>query len=98
VQKEDDSEMLNYLADEAVDYLNSLDAPDYCSFTADDNSLFFAPCVESARYDVGFVTGQDGQDYPDDDYEGTWLDVSDHGNATLYLRKDGKDEYLWSVV
>ena len=35
---------------------------------------------------------------PGDGFEGEWLDVSDHGNATLYFRSDGNDREIWSIV
>jgi hypothetical protein len=105
VAKEDDSQLLSDCGDEAVDYLNSLDLPSYCSFYFDDNSLFLAPCIENVKEDVGFVSGQsedanpDDSDRPCDDYQGEWLHVSDHGNCTLYVRgDDGKDTEIWSVV
>jgi hypothetical protein len=64
----------------------------------DDNSLFLRADPESAKEDVDFVSGQDGKDEPDADFEGEWLSVSDHGNATLYVRENGKDREIWSVV
>ena len=102
VTKEDDSEMLNYLSDGAVEYLNDSELPSYSGFTVEDNSFFLMAYVDSAKEDVGFISSK-SQDYPDDDYEGEWLHISDHGNATLYSRgidSDGKivDDEIWSVV
>ena len=102
---EDKSQILSELGDNAVAFLNEQELPSYCSFFFDDNSLFLAPCIENAREDVGFVSGQkedadpEDSDYPNADYRGEWLHVSDHGNATLYCRgEDGKDIEIWSVV
>lgn len=54
--------------------------------------------VDQARDDVEFVSSKD-QDYPPADYRGEWLHVSDHGNATLYVRgDDGQDKEVWGVV
>lgn len=98
------SQYLSEVADDAVDYLNGLDLPSYCSFAFEDNCLFLMPCVDNAREDVGFVSGgedcdPDDSDYPAPDYRGEWLHVNDHGNATLYVRgDDGKDVEIWSVV
>ena len=97
--KENASERLSELGDSAVDFLNDLETRSFMYWTFEDNSLFLMANVEGAREDVGFVTGQDGKDYPDDDYRGEWLSVSDHGNATLYVRgEDGKDVEIWGVV
>lgn len=97
-ENEDYSQELSDLADEALDYLNGLDLPAYCSFYFEDNSLFLAPSIESAREDVGFVSGRD-EDYPAEDYVGEWLHVNDHGNATLYVRDAaGCDLEIWSIV
>lgn len=98
VAREDDSETLSWLADEAIDYLNSLELPSFCSFYFEDNCLFLAPSIESASEDVGFQSSRK-QEYPDDDYRGEWLHINDHGNATLYCRmEDGKDCEIWAVV
>lgn len=98
VQREDDSELLSWIADEAVDFLNSLELPSYCAFTVDDNCLFLSPCVDNAREDVGFVSSR-SEEYPESDYCGEWLHVNDHGNATLYCRDEaGNDVEIWSAV
>lgn len=107
VTKDDDSELLNYYADDAVDYLNQAELPSYCGFIVEDNSLFLMAWVDNAKDDVGFVSGgadadPDDSDYPAKDYEGEWLHVNDHGNATLYVRSrdnDGNvvDDEIWSV-
>jgi len=67
------------------------------SWGFDDNSLFLVADVDTARNELEFVSRKD-KEYPDDDYQGEWLHVSDHGNATLYVRTDGKDTEIWSVV
>lgn len=96
-ENEDFSQELSEAADEAVDWLNEQEMPPYCSFYFEDNSLFFSPSIDNAKEDVGFVSSRE-QDYPEMDYEGEWLHVSDHGNATLYVREEGKDKEIWSVV
>lgn len=97
VKREDDAQWLSELGDEAVEYLNGLDLPAHCSFYFEDNSLFLYPCIESVREDVPCFPDDD-QDEPDADYEGEWLSVNDHGNCTLYIRRDGKDEEIWAIV
>lgn len=95
--KENLSEWLSETADSALDFLNALETRSFMSWIFEDNSLFLTADVDSAREDVGFVSTKD-QDYPADDYEGEWLHVSDHGNATLYVRQAGKDTEIWSIV
>jgi hypothetical protein len=94
---EDYSEALSDMADNAVMFLNDLETRSFMYWTFDDNSLFLMCDVDSAKEDVGFVSLKT-QEYPDDDYRGEWLHVSDHGNATLYVRENGKDTEIWSVV
>ncbi len=93
---DDCDQIVSEMADSALDYLNGLDGlPPYCSFSFDDNSLFLFPDVESARESVDFVsrkerdetTDEDDPAFPARDFRGEWLHVSDHGNATLYLRE-----------
>jgi hypothetical protein len=91
--RENGSQMLSELADDALDFLNGLDGLPYCSFYFEDNSLFYAPCVENVQDDVETFSDQ-----PADDYEGEWLHVNDHGNATLYVRSNGEDKEIWGVV
>lgn len=121
VRHDDYDQIISEMADSAVDHLNTLDGlPPYCSFHFEDNSLFLTPSVECAKEDVGFIsqeeiseeTSQEDASYPADGFRGEWLHVSDHGNATLYVRettgkshlRDGvwieetRDVEIWSVV
>lgn len=95
--KENLSQKLSDMGDEAVSFLNEQDLLPYCSFYFDDNSLLYSPCIENAKEDVGFVSSRK-VDYPPDDYEGEWLHISDHGNATLYVREKGEDKEIWGIV
>lgn len=102
-ENEDYSQILSEAGDEAVDFLNDLERPSFCSFYFEDNSLYFLPSIEMAREDVGFVSGgedadPEDSDYPATDYEGEWLHVNDHGNCTLYVRENGNDTEIWSIV
>jgi hypothetical protein len=94
---EDYSQMLSEEGDNAISFLNSQDNLPYCYWYFEDNSLFFAPYIDNVKEDVGFVSSRETE-YPDDDYEGEWLHVSDHGNATLYVRTNGKDNEIWGIV
>lgn len=95
----DVSEMLDWAADAAIDWLNDQEQRPflYWANEGEANAFGLWPNVEGAREDVGFVSSRN-QEYPADDYEGEWLHVSDHGNATLYMRTNGQDSEVWSVV
>jgi hypothetical protein len=92
----DDAQCLSELADEAIDWLNSQETRPFLYWANDGEANAFGlwPSVESAKEDVGFMSGQkedaseQDSDYPADDYRGEWLHVSDHGNCTLYVRED----------
>lgn len=95
---DDYSEALNETADDAVSWLNDQENRPYCCWTVDDNSLFLSVNVDDARDACEFVSSRT-QDEPDDGYQGEWLHVNDHGNATLYVRgEDGQDKEIWGVV
>lgn len=96
----DDAQSLSELADDAIDWLNGQETRSFLYWANDGEANAFGlwPDVDGAREDVGFVSRRD-QDYPDADYRGEWLHVSDHGNATLYVREeDGTDREIWGVV
>lgn len=96
--RENRAELLSEYADSAVDYLNGLESRSFMSWVFEDNSLFLMADVDSAKDDVGFVSSK-AQEYPEDEYRGEWLHISDHGNATLYVRgEDANDTEIWSVV
>lgn len=112
-RNEDRDQILCEMADQGVDHLNDLDLPPYCSFHVDDNSLYLTPNVDDARDSVDFVSREeidettDPEDscYPCATFRGEWLHVSDHGNATLYVREDRPndangyiDREVWGVV
>lgn len=92
-----DQDDLSEVGDEAVQFLNEQETRPFMYWGFEDNSLFLMADVDGAREDVCFVSSKT-QDYPPDDYHGEWLHVSDHGNATLYVRENGKDTEIWSVV
>lgn len=112
-EDEDYGQILSETADDAVSYLNdNVEGLPYCSFYFEDNSLFYAPCIENAKEDCAFVswsslgdarhanveTDPDDPAYPPNDYEGEWLHVNDHGNCTLYVRTKGEDKEVWGIV
>jgi hypothetical protein len=97
-ENEDYGQILSETGDDAVSWLNDQDNLPYCSWYFEDNSLFYGPSIEMAREDVGFISSRENE-YPSDDYEGDWLHVNDHGNATLYVRDDkGEDTEVWGIV
>ncbi len=117
-----DSEMLCYCADEAESWLNEQETRPFLYWANDGDASAFGlwPNVEGAREDCGFVSHSDRNHteecdpddaaYPAADFRGEWLHVSDHGNATLYVREDCamrpdgagmtnfQDREVWSVV
>jgi hypothetical protein len=95
--RENLSEWLSEVGDDAVSFLNDLETRSHMYWTFEDNSLFLMADVDGAREECEFVSSKE-QDYPPDDYTGEWLHVSDHGNATLYVRENGKDREVWAVV
>lgn len=99
--RENASEWLSETADDALDYLNTLETRSFLSWQFEDNSLFLVPDIDGAKEsceESGFVSSK-SQEYPSDDYRGEWLHVNDHGNVTLYVRGDnGQDTEVWSCV
>lgn len=92
------SEALKETADDAISWLNDQENRPYCCWTVEENSLFLSVNVDDARDACEFVSSRT-QDEPDDGYQGEWLHVNDHGNATLYVRgEDGQDKEIWGVV
>jgi hypothetical protein len=91
------SEGLSCRADSAVDFLNGQENRPFLYWQFEDNSLFLVPDVDGAKEDCEFTSTEE-QDYPADDYQGEWLHVTDHGNATLYCRVNGQDKEVWSCV
>jgi hypothetical protein len=95
----DETDEASDLVNELFDVLNEY-CPPYCSFgsTEGDGACYGCwPCVESAKENVDFVSSRENE-YPPDDFEGEWLHVSDHGNATLYVREKGEDKEIWAIV
>lgn len=93
-----DDDTAEEIIGEMADALND-HAPPYCYFGAHegDGACFgFWPDLESCRESVEFVGDFDA---PEDGFTGEWLHVSDHGNATLYVRDiDGNDNEVWSIA
>lgn len=94
---EDYRQILSETADDAVSFLNDLEGLPYCYWSFEDNSLFYGPYLETLREDVDFVSSRENE-YPPEDFQGEWLHVNDHGNATLYLRENGEDKEIWAIV
>jgi len=100
--KDDDCEAIDWEMDNAIDWMNDQDRPSYCHWANDGYAGAFGlwPSVDSAReqlQDDGFVSSRE-QEYPADDYQGEWLHVNERGNCVLYVRENGKDTEIWSLV
>jgi len=93
-----DYEFANELEDEIDDYMNANFAVSYAYWgRSEQGDWGLWPCLESARDDVEFISSRENE-YPASDYAGEWLHVNDHGNVTLYVRENGQDSQIWSLV
>jgi hypothetical protein len=75
-------------------------APPYFYFGAhpgDGSDFGFWVDIDDVKEQVEFVSGKQDE-YPPENFSGEWLYVSDHGNATLYCRENGKDSEVWAIV
>lgn len=97
---DDDLEESSYFLNETlVDALNAC-APTgiyFGSHPGDGSNFGFWVSEWFAEDFDGFKSSRE-QEYPDDDYQGEWLHVNDHGNVTLYVRENGQDFEVWSCV
>jgi len=90
------AEMVN---ERLPDALNEFAAP-YAYFGAhegDGSDFGYWPHIDGVRESVDFVSSQD-QEYPADDFQGEWMHINERGNCTLYVRTNGKDSEIWSIV
>jgi hypothetical protein len=95
--REPDPEIMADIVQDAEGYLNGLEARSFLSWQWNDGDFGLYPNIEGAKEDCEFVSSRK-QDCPDDDYEGEWLHINDHGNVTLYVRQNGQDKEIWSCV
>lgn len=100
-------EALQGLTESAESWLNEQETRPFTYWGWSDGNFGLWANVDGAKEDCGFVsrkrideeTDPEDASYPAADYRGEWLHVSDHGNATLYIRgEDGKDVEVWGVV
>jgi hypothetical protein len=93
---------LTEIVGEAEEYLNSLETRPFVYWQWNEGDFGLYPDLEGAQENCEFVSSsnrcRNGKEYPDDDYTGEWIHVNDHGNCTLYVRENGKDTEIWSVV
>lgn len=108
----DDMDLLPECVQDAEDYLNSLETRPFVSWRWYDGDFGLYADVDSAKEDCEFVsirslrearrmgveTDPEDSAYPPSNYEGEWLHINDHGNCTLYVRENGEDKEIWSVV
>lgn len=95
---EEQQETLADVVWDAAEYLNSLETRSLVAWRWHDGDFGLYADVDMAKEDCEFVSSKT-QEYPPEDYRGEWLHVSDHGNATLYVRGDnGQDKEVWGVV
>ena len=106
------SEQLDSLSESAIDWLNEQETRPFMYWANEGGANAFGLWVnvDGAKEDCGFTSSRRNE-YPESDYRGEWLHVSDHGNATLYVRDDAplspkgihfqeaySDREIWSVV
>lgn len=94
----DDAQTLSETADEACEFLNGLETRSYLYWGNNGEAGAFGlwANVESAEEDCEKFA--DGSEVPAD-FTGEWLQVSDHGNVSLYVRDEsGKDSEVWGIV
>jgi hypothetical protein len=94
-----DEDNAREMVSELEDALNEF-APSFCSFGAhegDGSDFGFWPSIDSAKENCEFVSSRSAE-FPESDFQGEWLHVSDHGNCTLYVRTNGDDKEVWSIV
>lgn len=103
---EDKQDIAEELVCEDLPDALSLFAPSYAYFGShegDGACIGWWANIEDAKESCEFVSSK-SQDYPDDDFRGEWLHVNDHGNCTLYVRRDKADgsgcidAEVWSCV
>lgn len=86
------------VSDEAVEYLNEAEKPDFTYFTIHDNELYLMVDTGWAVEECPNVFEDYKNDMPED-FTGLAVNVNDHGNATYgyYFQGTLQDE-IWSVV
>lgn len=47
---------------------------------------------------LGIDTDPEDSSFPPEDFTGEWLHINERGNCTLYVRENGKDREIWSIV
>ena len=96
-EDERDHEQGCLLVDYLFDALNEY-APSFAYFGShpgDGSDYGYWADIEGAQEQCEYV----GDGEPGEDFQGEWLHVNDHGNATLYVRdEDGIDTEIWAVV
>ena len=71
-------------------------SPDYVTFGShpgNGSDYGYWPELDALEYDV-----RGGELATSQVENGTWVDVNDHGNVTLYVATDGENRELWSCV
>jgi hypothetical protein len=100
--KEDSEDLAEQLVNEDFpDKFGEYFAPSFCYFgthPGDGSDFGFWPIdIEEIKEQVEFVSSE-SQEWPDDDFKGEFLHINERGNCTLYVRENGKDREIWSLV
>jgi hypothetical protein len=96
-----ETEEASYDVEALFDSLNEY-APAFCYFGShpgDGSDYGFWVCedFEQMILDEGGIKVSDTGEIPDG-FDGYVMQISDHGNCTLYYSQDGKNEEVWSIV
>ena len=97
----DKEEIASELVNETLpDALQAFAGP-FCYFGAHDGDGsdfgYWLQDIESIKEQVEFTSSR-SMEYPPEEFQGEWLHVNERGNCTLYVRENGKDREIWSVV
>jgi len=96
-----DEDLASELCNEDLPSALEFFAPPYCYFGSHPGDGadygYWLSDISDIRDQVEFCSSKQ-QEYPEDDFMGEWLYINERGNCTLYVREDGKDKEIWSIV
>ena len=89
------------VCNDMADVLSDWFAPAYGYFGAhagDGADFGFWPQdIEEIKEQVEFASSVESE-FPTGEFSGEWLHINERGNCTLYVRENGRDVEIWSLV